>query len=1060
VREQHGEAVRQGIVAGNHHDARMPRLGRGVDHQTMRISIGKIEVDDDHVDVTARERVPRRRGVPCEAHGHVPPREALSKREHGAGIAAHDEHRSPARAETPDRRRHLVRLERAPRDLDTPEHGRMPAAAAREVPDRRLRAAFRTDRRDHLGRMRDREVHVERRIDPGKAPRGREIGQLHEDVPAGHGGAVENDRLVDHLHPAAHGIRRDRRDGLDVDQHRSTVGGDVRRDEMSEEIHEGGKATHDAVGEPRCGSDDGEEPRRAPICAERQQQHARPRLPAGAQGTVQRRSTAHQEGIAGAERRDQIPRDLGNRADLREPVPNVLVQVARRHHEAHAGRIVRQQGAVRHPRRIEHDAQEASGGLPRAFAPFRGRSGRPCQLFDRSGYHGAHRPDGRRHLFVGGFGPGLEACPNRRPVRPQAAMKRPVWLLSLDTDQFCAPPLTTGALQAYFERHGVTAPDTEIHLLHFATADAVLEWLRTEWATRQRAEAAAAVAAGLTPVLGLSCYTWNVAEFLEVADVAKRDVPGLLIVAGGPHVQKAEDFLGSESIDVVVLGEGEITFTHLLDCQSSDAWSEIAGLAYPEPDGSVRRTPDRPRVTALDVFPSALDVVPLRDADGRALYERAAYETSRGCPYRCSFCEWGTGAIGTKMYQFGLERIRGDLDRLVAGGISDIWFCDSNFGALREDVEKAEILIDLKRRTGKPHTFATSWSKNHNQRVQGIVRRLHGAGLLWHYHLALQTLTPLALELSHRTNMRANDYEPVVKALAAEGVPVTAELIWGLPGDTLAEFAGHLDRLFAIFPNINIFAYTLLPGTEFYEKRDEYRLVTLPVAGYGKAKGEYVVGCHTFPRSEGEEGYVLVAAHVMLSRGHVLPYTLRLLALDGRASVSSLLRDAVRALIAAYGPLVPTETRTDRMAIYAERAALYVAFLRDPSLLFETLGNCIEAHLRERGADDLVERARQTLAIDAVLCPRVGASTTLTPTFGFAADRVLESLGRMDMPEPALFDAGEPVTLDIRHDGAVGEVLKDPDGGAWFRGRVRAATRGDVRVDRPLPDLAEQAAPA
>ena len=182
---------------------------------------------------------------------------------------------------------------------------------------------------------------------------------------------------------------------------------------------------------------------------------------------------------------------------------------------------------------------------------------------------------------------------------------------------------------------------------------------------------------------------------------------------------------------------------------------------------------------------------------------------------------------------------------------------------------------------------------------------LHRHGLLWHYHLALQTLTPLALELSHRTNMRANDYEPVVKALATEGVPVTAELIWGLPGDNLADFAANLDHLFSVFPNINIFAYTLLPGTEFFDRREEYRLLTLPVAGYGKAKGEYVVGCHTFPREEGEEGYVLVASHVMLSRGHVIPYTLRLLALDRRASVSALLRRAVRDLIGELAEELP-----------------------------------------------------------------------------------------------------------------------------------------------------------
>src|SRR5690606_10869066 len=154
------------------------------------------------------------------------------------------------------------------------------------------------------------------------------------------------------------------------------------------------------------------------------------------------------------------------------------------------------------------------------------------------------------------------------------------------------------------------------------------------------------------------------------------------------------------------------------DAPGREAWPSIAGCAFLDADGKPRRTPDRPRTTCLDELPSALDVIQLRDEDGKPLYAHVAYETSRGCPYRCSFCEWGTGAIGTKMFQFSLPRIRSDLERMVAGGIQDIWLCDSNFGALREDLEKAKMIVELRQRTGLPQTFATSWSKNHNARVR------------------------------------------------------------------------------------------------------------------------------------------------------------------------------------------------------------------------------------------------------------------------------------------------------------------------------------------------------
>ena len=88
---------------------------------------------------------------------------------------------------------------------------------------------------------------------------------------------------------------------------------------------------------------------------------------------------------------------------------------------------------------------------------------------------------------------------------------------------------------------------------------------------------------------------------------------------------------------------------------------------------------------------------------------------------------------------------------------------------------------------------------------------LHRSRLLPHYQLALQTLTPEALRLSNRQNMSSNEYEPIAKSMAEQGVPIAAELIWGLPGDNLADFERNLDQLLATFPNINIFGYTLLP---------------------------------------------------------------------------------------------------------------------------------------------------------------------------------------------------------------------------------------------------------
>lgn len=629
-------------------------------------------------------------------------------------------------------------------------------------------------------------------------------------------------------------------------------------------------------------------------------------------------------------------------------------------------------------------------------------------------------------------------------------MKRPVWLFSMDTEQFSSPPLVTGALQAYFQRYGRTAATTEIELVHFSSWEAIAVWLAEDWRRDAVDRARRAAAAGLSPLVGFSCYTWNIAPFLELIPALRADVPALTVIAGGPHVQSAEEFLPHDGIDVVVLGEGESTFCELLDAAGRDEWARIAGIAYVD-GGAVRRSAPRPRRVDLSDLPSALDVIELRDAAGRPRYPRAAIETSRGCPFRCAFCEWGTGAIGTKMYQFPLARFRDEVERLIAGGVDDIWLCDSNFGALPEDLEKAKILVDVRRRTGRPSTFATSWHKQHNARVREIVLMLHESGMLQHYNLALQTLTPRALELSHRKNLRSNQYEPIAKEMAEAGVSVATELIWGLPGDNLRDFESHLDRLSAVFPNINIFGYTLLPGTEFYARREEYRIDAIPVAGYGRAHGEYVVGCESFDRDEGIEGYYLISAHILLVRGYVIPFIARYLALLGGFGVSRFLRATLRALAAQFAVELPAIDLADRMTVYENRAELYVAALRNEERAFGVIGDVLEDSLRAAGfsVEDRRNAAR-VLELDRAFCPRVGPGGVGEVHFDFDAAAATYHLGRMELPPPACFEAAAG-SLRIRHPGHVGEVLIDPDGGSWMRGMLAEPTLPAARPDTALP---------
>ena len=613
-------------------------------------------------------------------------------------------------------------------------------------------------------------------------------------------------------------------------------------------------------------------------------------------------------------------------------------------------------------------------------------------------------------------------------------MQRPVWLFSMDSEEFHAPPTTTAALTAYFRKYGSSSRATDIELVHFQDGADIAPWL-ARWQQAGLPAATTALEAGLQPVVGFSVYTWNAAEFLSLAGQLKALLPDLLIVAGGPHVQQAEDYLGVDPIDVIFLGEAEISLQEFLDCSGPEAWRDIDGLAYLDDSDIVTTTP-RARCKELDRFPSPLEVLQLTDALGRPKYQSIAYETSRGCPFKCAFCEWGTGAIGSKMYQWSLQRVRQDWEKIVAAGIKDIWLADSNFGALKQDLEKARILVELKEQQGLPLSFATSWSKKHSRQVQEIALLLHRNQLLPHYQLALQTLTPEALRLSNRQNMSSNEYQPIAKHMSEQGVPIAAELIWGLPGDNLPDFERNLDQLLATFPNINIFGYTLLPGTEFYRRRKEYRIEAIPVAGYGKAKGEYVVGCHSFSRDQGEEGYFLISAHILLVHGHIMPLTTRLLALRGEVPVSPLFRDILRTLINQLKTGLDKLDTDDRMSVYEKRDQIYLSALAQTDVLYRAITLTLERHFLAHGADP--RPALQILQLDRALCPRTGAERRLRESFDFDARAAFQALAAMELPADSSRTAG-CWTLEIDHPGGIGEILHVADGGSWLRGVIREA---------------------
>ncbi|WP_436971538.1 KedN5 family methylcobalamin-dependent radical SAM C-methyltransferase [Micromonospora vinacea] len=334
---------------------------------------------------------------------------------------------------------------------------------------------------------------------------------------------------------------------------------------------------------------------------------------------------------------------------------------------------------------------------------------------------------------------------------------------------------------------------------------------------------------GQPDVLAFSVLGWNYRSFGSLAATFKQLNPDGWVVFGGTHVAEQADrvFRMFPEVDVVVNGEGELTFRDLLNCYldgvDKHALHAVAGVSFRETDGTTCHNVARDRIEDLEIIPSPFltGALEMTDADGNFRYDVALMETNRGCPYKCAFCYWG-GAVGQKVRAFSPERMRAELEMFGRLKVHTVVACDANFGLLPGDVEFVETLIETRDRLGFPRALETSWAKNKSKTFFRIVKMMKEAGMRSSFTLALQTLSDTALDTMNRRNMKVNEWEDLAAWLDEEGLDCYAELIWGAPGETVQSFMDGYDRLSRRVSRIAVYPILLLPNTDYMEKKEQY----------------------------------------------------------------------------------------------------------------------------------------------------------------------------------------------------------------------------------------------
>ncbi len=317
-------------------------------------------------------------------------------------------------------------------------------------------------------------------------------------------------------------------------------------------------------------------------------------------------------------------------------------------------------------------------------------------------------------------------------------------------------------------------------------------------------------------IIGFSCYCWNINKILETARIVKTISPHIKIVLGGPEVGPIAGKYLEENpfIDVVVKGEGEVTFSELLRFYlGKGRLEEIQGITY-RVNGKVLENPDRPFIEDLSKIPSPYleGVLVPRD--------KVTYiETYRGCIFRCGYCFEGKNF--PKLRFFPDDRIKKEIEFVMSlPEVKSFHFVDTIFNVKKERLEKITDMLSAANRFSTELRTIEIIAEFVDEEAIAFFKKANIKSV----ETGPQTVNTDTLKNVNRF-YNEEKFKRGIRLLEDNGIEVLTDLIIGLPGDNFFKFVKSAKTLTRMHPTTIVFSILhVLPGTNLYEKSNEFGL--------------------------------------------------------------------------------------------------------------------------------------------------------------------------------------------------------------------------------------------
>jgi radical SAM superfamily enzyme YgiQ (UPF0313 family) len=318
-------------------------------------------------------------------------------------------------------------------------------------------------------------------------------------------------------------------------------------------------------------------------------------------------------------------------------------------------------------------------------------------------------------------------------------------------------------------------------------------------------------------VLLLSFYVWNEERQLEIAKRARAENPNVLILAGGPQAQYKphQNTKAYEVCDWITPWEGE-------DLLATILYQKVNGLTvehdllvdprYPVDKVSAKRLILKKFQSPYKLYWDEYNHIAqtIKDRHGSLF---TMWETNRGCPYKCAFCDWGS-ATSDKIRRLTEDTVMEDLEAFSKLGVTYVFNADANFGIFKDDIKYIERAVELKNSTGYPQEIQFSAAKNKKEVSNQAHKLLYDANMCTGAQISYQHTDDAVLDAIDRSNIRQDKLQEELNEAFKNNIPLVGVSILGNPGDTVEKWKHNLGYMLEIgfHHDLRVHDFMLLPN--------------------------------------------------------------------------------------------------------------------------------------------------------------------------------------------------------------------------------------------------------